>query len=93
MYEWRPEDDLEEQLSLMAEPSTFPLTSLGHLQLLFARLQFGNERFIDPSDFVHSLGLDTTQQQDAQVTSKIKSHISPTSLGNITKCHKTHSAL
>jgi ubiquitin carboxyl-terminal hydrolase 48 len=44
-----------------------PESSIGHLQLLFALLQFGKRRFVDPTAFIVSLGLDTSTQQDAQV--------------------------
>lgn len=44
-----------------------PESSIGHLQLLFALLQFGKRRCVDPTAFIISLGLDTTTQQDAQV--------------------------
>ncbi|KAL9971020.1 hypothetical protein ACROYT_G023497 [Oculina patagonica] len=48
-----------------------PTTVCGHLQLLFAQLQYSIRRYIDPSPFVDSLGLDTAQQQDAQEFSKL----------------------
>lgn len=48
-----------------------PLTVCGHLQLLFAQLQYSFRRYIDPSPFVDSLGLDTAQQQDAQEFGKL----------------------
>ncbi|PFX23853.1 Ubiquitin carboxyl-terminal hydrolase 48 [Stylophora pistillata] len=48
-----------------------PTTVCGHLQLLFAQLQYSFRRYIDPSPFVDSLGLDTAQQQDAQEFSKL----------------------
>jgi ubiquitin carboxyl-terminal hydrolase 48 len=44
-----------------------PESSIGHLQLLFALLQFGKRRCVDPTSFIASLGLDTSTQQDAQV--------------------------
>jgi hypothetical protein len=44
-----------------------PESSIGHLQLLFALLQFGKQRYVDPAAFILSLGLDTSTQQDAQV--------------------------
>jgi ubiquitin carboxyl-terminal hydrolase 48 len=44
-----------------------PKSSIGHLQLLFALLQFGKRGCVDPTAFIASLGLDTTTQQDAQV--------------------------
>ncbi|KAJ7393218.1 Ubiquitin carboxyl-terminal hydrolase 48 [Desmophyllum pertusum] len=48
-----------------------PMTVCGHLQLVFAQLQYSFRRYIDPSPFVDSLGLDTAQQQDAQEFSKL----------------------
>lgn len=67
IYEWDPLEDPAEREALEADESKFPVTHVGHLQVLFANLQFSVRRYIDPSDFVHSLGLDTNQQQDAQV--------------------------
>ncbi|CAH1775543.1 unnamed protein product [Owenia fusiformis] len=43
----------------------------GHLQLIFALLQFSNRRYIDPTPFINCLGLDAGQQQDAQEFSKL----------------------
>lgn len=71
IYEWDPLEDPEERDSIQVDESKFPVTHVGHLQVLFANLQFSVRRFIDPSDFVHSLGLDTNQQQDAQEFSKL----------------------
>lgn len=48
-----------------------PTTVCGHLQLLFGQLQYSFRRYIDPSPFVDSLGLDTAQQQDAQEFGKL----------------------
>ncbi|XP_006008902.1 ubiquitin carboxyl-terminal hydrolase 48 isoform X2 [Latimeria chalumnae] len=48
-----------------------PQTICEHLQYLFALLQNSNRRYIDPSEFVKALGLDTGQQQDAQEFSKL----------------------
>ncbi|KXJ21295.1 ubiquitin carboxyl-terminal hydrolase 48 [Exaiptasia diaphana] len=42
-----------------------------HLQLIFAQLQYTSRRYIDPTPLIHSLGLDTAQQQDAQEFSKL----------------------
>lgn len=63
-------EDPDERQCLETDESKFPVTHVGHLQVLFANLQFSVRRYIDPSDFVHSLGLDTSQQQDAQVNSR-----------------------
>jgi len=48
-----------------------PSTVCGHLQLLFGQMQYSFRRYIDPSPFVDSLGLDTAQQQDAQEFGKL----------------------
>ncbi|XP_034233930.1 ubiquitin carboxyl-terminal hydrolase 48-like [Thrips palmi] len=71
IYEWDPLEDPAEREALEEDESKFPVTHVGHLQVLFANLQFSVRRYIDPSDFVHSLGLDTNQQQDAQEFSKL----------------------
>lgn len=71
IYEWNPLEDPDEKQSLDNDESKFPITHVGHLQVLFANLQFSVRRYIDPSDFVHSLGLDVGQQQDAQEFSKL----------------------
>jgi ubiquitin carboxyl-terminal hydrolase 48 len=53
-----------------------PESSIGHLQLLFALMQFGKRSYVDPAAFILSLGLDTTTQQDAQVRfSQLDHHI------------------
>lgn len=44
---------------------------MGQLQLIFARLQFSLKSFVDPTQFVKSLDLDVSQQQDAQEFSKL----------------------
>ncbi|KAK3916045.1 Ubiquitin carboxyl-terminal hydrolase 48 [Frankliniella fusca] len=71
IYEWNPLEDPDEKQSIANDESKFPVTHVGHLQVLFANLQFSVRRYIDPSDFVHSLGLDVGQQQDAQEFSKL----------------------
>lgn len=48
-----------------------PVSPLGQLQLIFARLQFSLKSSVDPTQFVHSLDLDVSQQQDAQEFSKL----------------------
>jgi ubiquitin carboxyl-terminal hydrolase 48 len=48
-----------------------PVSAVGHLQRLFASLQFGYVSCIDPSPFVRSLDLDINQQQDAQEFCKL----------------------
>lgn len=54
-----------------SEPHFNPVSPVGQLQLIFARLQFGNKYYVDPSQFVNSLQLDVSQQQDAQEFSKL----------------------
>jgi ubiquitin C-terminal hydrolase len=51
--------------------ATEPKTICGHLQLIFALLEKSIRRYIDPTPFINSLGLDTMQQQDAQEFSKL----------------------
>ena len=40
-----------------------PHSITGHLQQLFALLQFSKRRYIDPTPFINKLGLDAAQQQ------------------------------
>lgn len=86
LYLWNPEDDPQEQKKSAAlngdvelhktddaevpVPSS-PSSVTGHLQLIFALLQFSNRRYIDPSPLVTCLGLSTSQQQDAQEFSRL----------------------
>lgn len=48
-----------------------PRSPIGQLQLIFSRLQFGYNKFVDPSPFIRSLNLDVSQQQDAQEFCKL----------------------
>jgi len=48
-----------------------PVSPVGQLQFIFARLQFSCRSYVDPSQFVNSLQLDVSQQQDAQEFSKL----------------------
>eukprot|EP00794_Sanderia_malayensis_P015135 gene15135-16691_t len=43
----------------------------GNLQLLFGLMKYSMKRFVDPTPFVESLGLQTNEQQDAQEFSKL----------------------
>ncbi|XP_066296136.1 ubiquitin carboxyl-terminal hydrolase 48-like [Branchiostoma lanceolatum] len=61
----KPPPDMENDEDLM------PTTVCGHLQFIFALLQNSSRRYIDPSAFIQSLGLDTALQQDAQEFSKL----------------------
>jgi ubiquitin carboxyl-terminal hydrolase 48 len=71
MYLWSPTEDPQEMYNItlrICEGKEYaPESSIGHLQLLFALLQFGRRRYVDPTAFILSLGLDTSTQQDAQV--------------------------
>ncbi|XP_041479423.1 ubiquitin carboxyl-terminal hydrolase 48-like [Lytechinus variegatus] len=79
IYRWRPLDEEwgKEQpladgiLAALPDESLQPSSICGHLQLLFALLQFSKRRYIDPSNFINCLGLDAALQQDAQEFSKL----------------------
>ncbi|XP_038078430.1 ubiquitin carboxyl-terminal hydrolase 48-like [Patiria miniata] len=76
IYKWRPLrlqalDQNSQSGSTAKEGSFTPTCICGHLQLLFALLQFSNRRYIDPSGLVNCLGLDAALQQDAQEFSKL----------------------
>lgn len=69
IYDWEPEyDPHEKEASILASG---PVSTLGHLQRLFALMQYGKRSHLDPSDFIRTLGLDTATQQDAQEFSKL----------------------
>ena len=77
LYQWVPEEDPIEVSSLTEKlliddsgdhngPKVYqPKTPVGHLQLIFAKMQFCKSKVIDPSPFVKSLCLNESQQQDA----------------------------
>jgi hypothetical protein len=71
IYSWSPTEDSQELANITlrnCEGKEYaPESCIGHLQLLFALLQFGKRRYVDPTAFILSLGLDTSTQQDAQV--------------------------
>ncbi|XP_022090230.1 ubiquitin carboxyl-terminal hydrolase 48-like isoform X3 [Acanthaster planci] len=77
MYKWRPlrcqatDKHNQSESSTTKEGGYTPTCICGHLQLLFALLQFSNRRYIDPSGLVNCLGLDAALQQDAQEFSKL----------------------
>lgn len=48
-----------------------PVTAVGQLQYIFAMLQFGNRKSLDPTNLAIALSLDTRTQQDAQEFSKL----------------------
>lgn len=67
---WNPQEDpLEfENTSLHADGPFLPQSPVGHLQQLFALMFYSKRRYIDPSPLIESLRLDTSTQQDAQVS-------------------------
>ncbi|XP_053213440.1 ubiquitin carboxyl-terminal hydrolase 48-like isoform X2 [Panonychus citri] len=81
IYKWKPDDDEKEisaqlnravSLTDLSSGTQFnPVSPVGQLQLIFARLQFSARRYVDPTQFVNSLQLDVSQQQDAQEFSKL----------------------
>lgn len=70
IFNWNPEEDsIESQnKSLCIENEYSPETSVGHLQLVFALMQFGKQRSVDPGDFITTLRINTSLQQDAHVS-------------------------
>ncbi|XP_071454545.1 ubiquitin carboxyl-terminal hydrolase 48-like [Hetaerina americana] len=68
VYLWKPK---EVSNDLKLEETVGAASSIAHLQCLFAMLQFGPRKYLDPTAFVLSLGLDTMTQQDAQEFSKL----------------------
>ncbi|XP_071840650.1 ubiquitin carboxyl-terminal hydrolase 48-like isoform X1 [Apostichopus japonicus] len=78
VYKWIPQGQLwaltshdRFDWSSLSEKDLEPSCVCGHLQLLFALLQFSERSYMDPSSFVQSLGLDAAQQQDAQEFGKL----------------------
>lgn len=61
------EDPVEKTNETLNADRYQALTVIGHLQSLFALMQYGNTKSIDPTDFIQCLRLDTNTQQDAQV--------------------------
>lgn len=70
IYSWNPALDVKEIPFDSSKPFN-PRSPIGQLQLVFARLQFGYNKFVDPSPFIKSLNLDVSQQQDAQEFCKL----------------------
>ncbi|XP_014249270.1 ubiquitin carboxyl-terminal hydrolase 48-like isoform X2 [Cimex lectularius] len=73
---WDPKEDPLEALDTKIENDHVqdvvePRTAVGHLQLLFALMQFSRQKSIDPSGFIRSLNLEPSMQQDAQEFSKL----------------------
>lgn len=69
IYSWNPLEDPMESAELPDENVSVksPRTVVGHLQLLFALMQFSKQRSIDPLAFIKALDLEPSMQQDAQV--------------------------
>ncbi|XP_046388868.1 ubiquitin carboxyl-terminal hydrolase 48-like isoform X2 [Ischnura elegans] len=68
VYLWKPKAI---SFDGKTEEAIGAVSSISHLQCLFALLQFGPRKYLDPTEFVLSLGLDTMTQQDAQEFSKL----------------------
>ncbi|XP_025414514.1 ubiquitin carboxyl-terminal hydrolase 48-like isoform X2 [Sipha flava] len=73
IFNWKPEEDSMEgqNKSLFIENAYTPETSVGHLQLVFALMQFGKQRSVDPEDFITTLRINTALQQDAHEFSNL----------------------
>nr|XP_034180171.1 ubiquitin carboxyl-terminal hydrolase 48-like isoform X1 [Osmia lignaria] len=75
IYKWSITDDLEETEALAQAKKAgvpfHPVTAVGQLQYIFAMMQFGNRRLLDPMNLAIALSLDTRTQQDAQEFSKL----------------------
>lgn len=68
IFMWDPLQDPEEKENITIKDEKYiPLSVLGHLQAVFALMQYGERRYVDPTDFISALRLDTSIQQDAQV--------------------------
>lgn len=62
-----PVQDLDEQQNSSVQEEKLVLRNL---QAVFALMQCGNKRYVDPTDFITSLRLDISVQQDAQAIKK-----------------------
>ncbi|XP_043513028.1 ubiquitin carboxyl-terminal hydrolase 48-like isoform X1 [Frieseomelitta varia] len=75
IYKWNITEDPEEREALCQATkkgtSFHPVTAVGQLQYIFAMMQFGNRRLLDPMNLAIALSLDTRTQQDAQEFSKL----------------------
>ncbi|XP_061940511.1 ubiquitin carboxyl-terminal hydrolase 48 isoform X2 [Apis cerana] len=75
IYKWNITDDPEEKEALCQAKKAgvpfHPVTAVGQLQYIFAMMQFGNRRLLDPMNLAIALSLDTRTQQDAQEFSKL----------------------
>ncbi|XP_011503310.1 PREDICTED: ubiquitin carboxyl-terminal hydrolase 48-like isoform X3 [Ceratosolen solmsi marchali] len=75
IFKWNIEDDPDEKQKMLHaekvnQPYT-PGTAVGQLQYIFAMMQFGNHKYLDPINLASALGLDLTTQQDVQEFSKL----------------------
>ncbi|XP_017788014.1 PREDICTED: ubiquitin carboxyl-terminal hydrolase 48-like [Habropoda laboriosa] len=75
IYKWNIIDDPEEKEAVCDATKAgipfHPVTAVGQLQYIFAMMQFGNRRLLDPMNLAVALSLDTRTQQDAQEFSKL----------------------
>ncbi|XP_050442355.1 ubiquitin carboxyl-terminal hydrolase 48-like [Adelges cooleyi] len=73
IFNWNPEEDSGEKQNqtLYVEDAYTPETSVGHLQLVFALMQCGIQRSVDPGDFITTLRINTGIQQDAHEFSNL----------------------
>nr|XP_024214128.1 ubiquitin carboxyl-terminal hydrolase 48-like isoform X2 [Halyomorpha halys] len=73
IYSWNPLEDPMESAEMPDEDISVksPRTVVGHLQLLFALMQFSKQKSIDPLAFIKALDLEPSMQQDAQEFSKL----------------------
>lgn len=75
IYKWKITEDPEESENLINSKKNgqpyHPVTAVGQLQYIFAMLQFGNRKSLDPTNLAIALSLDTRTQQDAQEFSKL----------------------
>lgn len=63
---WNPEEDEieKENQTLLIENGYEPVTIIGQLQLVFAMMQFGQQKTVNPEAFIISLKIDTNAEQD-----------------------------
>ncbi|XP_076229795.1 ubiquitin carboxyl-terminal hydrolase 48 isoform X3 [Nomia melanderi] len=75
IYKWDITEDPEEKEAVCQSKKAgvpfHPVTAVGQLQYIFAMMQFGNRRLLDPMNLAIALSLDTRTQQDAQEFSKL----------------------
>uniref|UniRef100_A0A2S2PA99 ubiquitinyl hydrolase 1 n=1 Tax=Schizaphis graminum TaxID=13262 RepID=A0A2S2PA99_SCHGA len=73
ILKWNPMEDETEihNQTLFIENGYEPVTCVGQLQLLFALMQFGKQKTINPEAFVKSLKIDTSIEQDAEEFSNL----------------------